>query len=178
MTDAVSGVPAEGSATPGPSAPNIVTIDCSCVGKPHETDTVILAPEVPLELGMAAAYVLSTATEESLAIGALSSLYLRFAIIAWTLVDEKGQPEPVTPENALRRLPYRAGGYEVAERANNLYQPLLMRPLQAARARSSHITPQDHLTSAKNGSGRKHRTPSAPSSPRSKAGQPSAVPAP
>ncbi len=164
---------AESSPAREDSAPNIVTIDCTCPGKPHEQDTIVLNPEVSLPLGIAAAAVISRMTDQTTGIGELSPVYLRFGVIAWTLVDANGKPEPVTPERITARLTYANGGFEVVEAAAGLYSETVMRPLLAARARFLQALPQDHLTPRKNGTGRKRRTHSGPSSPRATAGMPS-----
>lgn len=179
MNDAVQDVnPAEGSAVPGPSAPsNVVTIACSCLGEPHEYDTVTLASEVPLELGVAAAFILQTASDVAATLGSLSSIYLRFGVVGWSLVDKDGKAEPLQPDNILRRLTYSTGGYEVAEAANSLYNAAVMRPLLLERAKSSASGPQGGSTPPTNGSGRKRRVPSTPSSPTATAGQAFAAPA-
>ncbi len=165
--------PAAGSGAAEPAAPNLVTIDCSCRGKPHDHDTVVLNPEVSLPLGIAAAAVINRMTDETTGIGELSPVYLRFGVVAWTLVDADGKPEPVTPQRIAARLTYANGGFEVVEAAAGLYSETVMRPLLAARARFLQALPQDHLTPRKNGTGRKPRTLSGPSSPSATAGMPS-----
>lgn len=171
--DAVSSVDqAEALATPEASAPNLVTIACSCPGTPHAEDTVTLAPEVPLPLGISASMVISRATDEVITMGELSPLFLRFGVVAWTLVDGEGKPERLTPENIERRLAYGTGGFEVANAAAGLYTGPLMRPLLAARQRSSQLGQTADSMLPTNGSGRRHQRRSGRSSPRPTAGQP------
>lgn len=172
--DAVSSVdPAEASATPEASVPNLVTIACPCLGTPHAEDTITLALEVPLPLGISASMVISRATDEVTTMGELSPLFLRFGVVAWTLVDAEGEPERLTPENIERRLSYGSGGFEVANAAAGLYTGPLMRPLLAARQRSSQPGQTAASTPPMNGSGRRHQRRSGQSSPRPTAGQPS-----
>ncbi len=177
--DVVPDVPdVEASAVPEASTPsNIVQIPCSCPHTPHEYDTVTLASVVPLDLGMAASYIMASATDEAVTLGRLAVLYLRLGVKGWSLVDDTGNPELVTPDNIARRLPYSQGGYEVAERANELYNETVMRPLLSAREKSLPPSPTDDSTPLMNGTGPKHPKPSSPSSPTGTAGNQSEAPA-
>ncbi len=166
------------SAVPESPASNIVTIPCYCPKTPHLEDTVTLAPEVSVALGEAALTVSRLGTEVHVATGDLMSVYLQHGVIAWTLVDEKGLPERVTRESILRRLTFAKGGYEVAEAADDLYSAVVMRPLLAARERSSQNGQQEPSTPPTKPTGTKRPEPSEPSSPSDTAGSPSEVPAP
>jgi len=170
--------PDEGSAVPDPSSPsNVVQIPCYCPNEPHDYDTVTLAQEVSIPLGTAAAYILQTATHTATTIGELSQVYLHYGVVGWSLVDEKGNPVSVNPDTVRAHLTYDHGGMEVAEAANVLYAPKVMRPLLARSAKSSSHGPTDDSTRLTNGSGPKRRRPSLPSSPTGTAGQASVVPA-
>ncbi len=177
--DVVPDVPdVEASAVPEASTPsNIVQIPCTCPHTPHEYDTVTLAPEVPLDLGMAASYVMASAIDEAVTLGRLAVLYLRLGVKGWSLVDDTGNPEPVTPDSIARRLRYSQGGYEVAERANELYNTAVMRPLLTAAEKSSPPSPPDSSTPPMNGTGPKPLRPSKRSSPTATAGTTSEAPA-
>jgi len=179
MIDAVPGVdPEAGSAVPDPASPsNIVQIPCYCPRTPHDYDTVTLASEVSIPLGTAAAYILQTATHTATTIGELSQVYLHYGVVGWSLLDDTGNPVPVNPDTVRTLLTYDHGGMEVAEAANILYAPKVMRPLLARSAKSSPSGPTDDSTPLTNGSGRKRRPPSLPSSPTGTAGQASVVPA-
>ncbi len=124
--------PAEDSAVPESSAPsNIVTLTpCRCPGSPHDEDIVILAPKIPLALGVAGLWVIDQATTVSSVVGELSEVYLRHGIVGWSFVDAKGAAIPINPANIVSLLPYDDGGLEVAEAADALYQAALMRPLR------------------------------------------------
>ncbi len=157
---------------------NVVTIPCYCPGKPHDEDTVTLALEVSMPLGASANAVIQGATDAHMATGDLLSVYLQHGVIDWTLVDAKGQPERITRESILRRLTFGHGGYEVGEAADALYSPVVMRPLLAARAKSSQNGQPDDSTLPTSDTGPKRRGPSTPSSPTSTAGPVSEAPAP
>lgn len=169
---------AEDSPARESSAPlNIVTIPCTCPKVHHEFDTVTLHSEVPLDLGVAAAWVIRRATDEAVVLGQLSRVFLRFGVSGWSLTGPDGKALPITPESIEERLTYSAGGFEVSEAANALYASAVMRPLLAARARSSQNGQPAASTPPRTDSGPKHPEPSKPSSPSDTAGSLSEVPA-
>ncbi len=130
--------PAEDAAVPESSAPNIVKL--------ANGHTVTLHPKVTMAIGAAATAIARSTVQDAIRSaaksgtttpniltaeieGGLAAIYLKFGIMAWTFTDDKGQPEPVTPENIDRLLPYGGGGREVAEAADGLYSDDVFRPL-------------------------------------------------
>ena len=106
-----------------------VVVPCSCPGKPHEQDTVSLLPTMDVRIGSAAMAAMKAAPSSIPDLeGALSGAFLHFGPRAWTLVDERGDPLPLTIENIDERLSWVNGGMEVAEKANELYAGDLFAP--------------------------------------------------
>lgn len=137
-----------------------VVVPCSCPGKPHEQDTVSLAPVMDVRIGSAA----MAAMKESPASipdveGALSGAFLHFGPRAWTFVDDEGDPLPLTMDNIDARLTWAQGGMEVAEKANELYAgdlfvPFVRRqPKKAVRKKASRSGPTASSTSPSQPSG-------------------------
>ncbi len=173
-TDAVPGVadPAEGLAVPEPSAPNIVTLP--------DGNSVTLHPEITMAIGIAAlavarrgsvqAFVGDRLTgtgenvESAIVEAGLAEVYLRLGIIAWSFKDAKGQPEPLTPANIARLLPYNGGGREVAEVADQLYSDEVFHPLAATPSGSSRNGRTGTSTPHTLPTGSKHPTRSGRSS--------------
>ncbi len=171
-TDVVPDVPAEGAAVPEPSAPskpsNIVELP---------QGTVTLYPEVTLPLGIAALDISRRRSSQvirdgdpfsdiDMAIieGGLAEVYLRFGIKEWSFKNAKGFPEPVTPENIERLLPYNGGGREVAEVADALYSGEVFRPFREAQAKLLELMSMEPSTSPSSPNGSTHRTHSKRSS--------------
>lgn len=164
MTDAVSGVdPAEGSATPEPSAPNIVVLASG-----HR---VTLHPAVTMPIGIAALSVIKQGGTQAMIEAGLAQVYLDLGIVAWTF------DAPVTPENIARLLPFGDGGLEVAEAADALYSTEVMRPLLQRLSKSSLTGPKGGSTPPSRSSGSKRQRPSALSSRNGTDGKLSEVPA-
>lgn len=173
-TDAVPGVadPAEGSAVPEPSAPNIVHL--------ANGHTVTLHPKTTIAIGTAAYAVARRASmeailsgrttggsvnvETALIEGALAEVYLRYGIKAWDFTTEAGEIEPITPESIDRLLPYAEGGRTVSEAADTLYSGEVFRPLVKPSSESSRNGPTDSSTSPIPDSGSTLREPSGRSS--------------
>ena len=173
---------------------------CRCPGTPHALDTVWLKPELDVPLAIAANAAIRAIEIGELSIGeansevqyALTGVYLRHSIIRWNLVDEKGEPVPITSSNITRLLAWGKGGGEVAEAADGLYSEALFAPLveavaKAEREQTASLNREQRrqmkrslgngrtasLTSASPASGPTRLEPSAPSSPTSSAGLPS-----
>lgn len=134
-------------------------------------ETVTLRKEVTIPLGVAALSVMRNAKSIAEIEGGLAEVYLRLGIESWSFVEE-GRPVPVTPANIDRLLPYAEGGLEVAERADDLYSTVVMRPLVRRSEKSSSSTPTDGQTSPTPDSGSTRPSRSRPSSPRNTAGAP------
>jgi hypothetical protein len=113
---------------------------CYCPGSPHEADLVYLASDLPMVEGtMARALIvdqMQAGVDTVLLQEKLSNIWVR-CVVAWNLVDESGQPVPVTPDNVKEALPYAKGGMLVADKADDLYSDDVMRPLVQASQNSS-----------------------------------------
>lgn len=165
--------PAEGLAVPEPSAPNLIVLP--------NGHTVTLDKELSVPLGMAAAVALQQAQGSGLpAIEfALTSLWLGcdgtgrpYTIRDWDFFDERGRPEPITPENIARLLPFDDGGVEVAEGCARLYGTKVMRPLVKRMALLLPPTSMEPATPPTSGNGHATRKHSSRSSRRNTAGKP------
>ena len=157
-----------------------VTIPCSCPGKPHEQDTVSMPELTDVRIGTAvmAAMRTSPATVADME-SAISTVLLHVAPRAWTLVDEKGEPLELTPENIDARLTWNAGGMEVAEKANDLYgagSPTgVFAPLVPRKSKGSSNGRTGGSTSRTRTSGSRTRSSAKPSLRTVSGGQPSAA---
>jgi hypothetical protein len=95
----------------------------------------------------------------------LTEFYLLYCIESWSLVDEKGKPVPVSKEAIRERvLSNDEVASQLGDEADALYSEAVLLPLVMGASRSSPPTPTNGSTSPTNGSGRKHRKPSRPSS--------------
>lgn len=124
-----------------------VVVPCSCPAR-HEQDSVYLAPELDVRIGVAATVVLRQMPdriEDQQA--ALAGVYLHHAIRDWTFTDEKGDPLPITMETIDERLTFDQGGFEIADKAAELYHERLFAPLVRRRSRASSGGPTDASTS-------------------------------
>lgn len=114
-------------------------------------------------MGMAASTAAMLAGRESGDVqAALGLAYLRHGIVAWTFTDAERKPIPVTPEAIEELLPWASGGYEVADRADDLYGVTVTAPLLRRRSASPPPTDDDSSTGRNPSSG----PPIPPSSPR------------
>lgn len=151
---------------------------CRCPRTPHPADAVWLAGEVTNALGFAATQALKGATSTADYMGVLGSLYLHLGIVRWTFVTAEGKPEPITPENIERLLPWNDGGADVAEAADELYGEAIFLPLARRLSKALEPGPTATSTSATTPSSSTTPTSPEPSSPLDTAGTPSEVPAP
>jgi hypothetical protein len=106
--------------------------DCPCPGTPHTEEHVYLEPEASLLLATTAFKAVQLARETVQdQIGALTSSYIPAAIRSWTFLEESEGivPVPITRENAERLIPWDRGGFEVADKADDLYSERVMAPL-------------------------------------------------
>ena len=111
---------------------------CRCIGGAHTTDTVTLAPEASMTLGLRGKGAIAAAGNDAARLESmLARVFIDEGIIGWTFVDAEGQPEPVNHDNVERLLPWGRGGAEVSERANDLYSEAVLGPL----VRRSQSTP-------------------------------------
>jgi hypothetical protein len=139
------------------NGPIEVQIKCICPGSPHEQDTIYLRPKLGLSGGVALQGLLlrmikeapDTGIDSDLLGGFMSEGYLINGIAGWTLVDENGQPVPVTPQNISDKLLL---DFEVAEPiasiADNLYYEPVLAPLLKRLRASLQTSPTKSSTSA------------------------------
>lgn len=119
MTDIDRGQPAE-----------INVGDCRCPGSPHAFDTVTLAAEPSLTMGLRANGAIAKANDDPALLELyLGRVFIEEGIISWTFVDEEGDAYGITPDNIERLLPWSKGGQLVAEKANDLYGEAILVPL-------------------------------------------------
>lgn len=110
--------------------------ECLCPGSPHaDGDSVLLRAYLDLSTGMSVIAEIAQ-TDGVGAIERLGRAYLRAGIVGWTFVDGDGAPVPVTPQ-AIDRLRWSAGTYQLADRAAELYGEALLSPLAQRVAASS-----------------------------------------
>jgi hypothetical protein len=157
--------------------------DCRCPRQPHaDGDWVELAPEPSIDIGAAVyAAVANVGDDPVLLQVELTRAYLRFGIRAWSFVDEKGEPVPITPRKAsfddvIRELlPFTNGGFDVADKADDLYSEAVLRPLMTRLSSMRSLGGQTvGSMSATRTTSRRRATPSEPSSPAATDGSPSA----
>lgn len=161
----------------GRGQPVVVPVgSCGCPRAPHATDTVTLRGEPSVPMGVAAWAVVRAGGDAPTITGRLAEVWLRFGIVEWTFTNEAGRPEPITPENIERLLPF-GRGLELADRADGLYADEVLRPLVERQSRLLPPTPTDDSTSANPESGDMLPTPSSPSPRTARAGKRSEVPA-
>lgn len=182
-----------GAPVPATTFDPTVEVPCHCPGQPHAHDTVTLRTSVTVPMGFAAMTAMRNnamqgGTPDD-ALGALASVYLHYGIAAWSFVDEKGKPVPITPVNADRLLPFDEGGFEVADRADDILQAEIVRPLVRRTSTLSPDTQTPDSTSASpdqtapstpeaSSWPAKPEPPSVPSSPGTPDGTPFEDPAP
>lgn len=114
-----------------------ITVPCSCPGTPHEQDTVSIPEVLDARLGAAGTYAVQMNSEIADMEGGIAAAWLHNAPRAWTLIDDKGDPLPITATNIDARLTWKNGGMEVAEKANALYAGDLFAPLVARSQKPS-----------------------------------------
>ena len=133
-----------------------VKIPCGCPGRPHDSDTVTLRDRLDFRQaasikGDIVVFKLDTpdaTAGETLAM--LSEGYIVHGIAAWSFVDEKGKPLPVTRTNIRERVleaPDLDTPMLLADAADDLYAEAVMRPLLGLASPSSPDTPTASSTS-------------------------------
>jgi len=150
---------------------------CRCPGTPHpDGDTVQLASRVPLGMGTSFMVMVNDGGSKDIIIGKMGNLMLQWGIVGWSFVDDAGKPEPLAQpiDMALleRLLPFEQGGWEVAERAMELYQEALMRPLLQLMSKRSQRGPTGVSMPPNPASGPSRRRHSKRSSPNGMDGRP------
>jgi hypothetical protein len=135
--------------------------DCTCPDGPHpDGDVIYLAPKPSLRLGLAAERILieaGTAGTEATT-DALMEAFVSHGAVGWNLeyINGKGRPEPkpfavadILADWSVARL--------VAEKANDLYADIILRPFLEALARPSPTGQTDATTSPATTSTRSRR---------------------
>jgi hypothetical protein len=148
------------------NGPVEVQIKCICPGSPHEQDTIYLRPKLGLSGGVALQGLLLRTIKESpqlgfdadLLGGIMSEGYLVNGIVGWTLVDEDGQPVPVTPQTIGNKLLL---DFEVAEPIASMADDLYYEPVLAPLLKKLSISLQTSPTSASISATKKSRAKTA-----------------
>lgn len=113
--------------------------DCSCPNTPHpKGDTVTFHEKLPFEANVAALSAIFSGEGES-HINKAWKVYLHDGPAAWNLVDAEGDPIPLTRE-ALDELPFE-DQWEIADRADDIYQGTVLAPLVRKMKQSSETGP-------------------------------------
>jgi hypothetical protein len=134
---------------------------CACEGQPHESDLVFLAPALSMSGGMAAQGAISKSDGDPVVLQELlADIWIRHGVVDWNLLDDKGQPIPLTSENVTAALPYGKGGRLVSERADELYAEDILAPLVQRLERLSQ--PGSTPSGRKRTSAPKTSTPTQP----------------
>lgn len=115
---------------------------CRCPGTPHEQDEVLLAPKLTIPMGTAAMAVINTTVGKIPNMqAAMTEIFFgpppAGAIVGWSFVNEKLEPEEITSENIERLIPWTEGGAEVAREIDDLYSGDIFRPLAQRRSKAS-----------------------------------------
>lgn len=152
---------------------------CRCPGSPHDSDWVLLRPSLTVPMGAAAmAAIRATPSTQAEQEGAIAEVFLHMGIVGWSFVGPALVPEDITAANIDRLLPWNRGGFEVSNRAADLYGGDLFAPFVPMSPTSSPPGSTDDSTSASPESLSSHRKPSKRSSPNGTAGRASEVPVP
>jgi hypothetical protein len=147
--------------------------DCLCPGSPHDGDVVYLKPSLDLRGGFRVKRRLLDLNQAAYADSedgkpktsgvdmaeleiSLAEVYLDEGIADWNLVDEEGQPRPLTPETLREHLFSDYSRAEVAaDKADDLYRPAVLDPLFQRALSSLPATSTKGSTLATNGNGSK-----------------------
>lgn len=118
--------------------------DCACPGTPHEEgDIVFLLPKPSLALGLAWQYDISQAQNARGEVDANTvrqlwlQTYVRHGAVGWNLTDN-GKPVPFSIEALVSDFEL---AYPVADKADDLYSEVVMRPLLARLSGTSQPGP-------------------------------------
>jgi hypothetical protein len=138
--------------------------DCSCPGSPHpDGDVAYLRPYLDYPGGAEALAALrAIADKPSRVAEVLGPIFIRRGVVSWNVVDEDGDPVPVTSE-ALDELRWE-DAYELADRADDLYGGQVLAPLVKKTNESMKTGRTNVSTSRPRPRSPKVPTPSPPSS--------------
>jgi hypothetical protein len=146
--------------------------DCSCPGTPHpDGDVAELRPYLDFAGGAEALAAVTVVDEDGTTshfrpveewAQYIGPVYIRRGVADWNVVDEDGDPVPVTRE-ALEALRYEEA-YELANRADDLYGGQVLAPLVKRANALSKAGRTNGSTPRPRPSSRKPRKPSPSSS--------------
>lgn len=138
--------------------------DCSCPGTPHpEGDIAELRPYLDYPGGAEALAAIQLVGDDVARFGeVLGPVFIRRGVVAWNLLDEDGDPVPVTRE-ALDALRWE-DAYELADRADDLYGGQVLAPLVKRIPTPSPAGRTGGSTQRRRKSSPKRQAPSARSS--------------
>jgi hypothetical protein len=147
--------------------PDLVPVrfrDCSCPGTPHpDGDVAELRPYLDYPGGAEAlAAIQSVADDVARFAEVLGPIFIRRGVVAWNLLDEDGEPVPVT-NDALDALRWE-DAYELADKADDIYGGQVLAPLVRRMSKPSKAGPTNGSTRRPRRSSPKVPTPSEPSS--------------
>lgn len=112
--------------------------DCACPGTPHaKGDTITFKPQLSFDANVAAVSAIFNGDGEPNVTRAWK-VYLHEGPAAWNLVDEDG-PVALT-RDALDALPFE-DQWEIADRADDIYQVTVLAPLVRRMKQSSETGP-------------------------------------
>ena len=156
-----------------------VTIACPCPptaagGTRHpDGDTVVLRDRLDFRAATTVRKAIGLVSEDGPAdaaeiLAVMTEWYCVLGIEAWTLVDAKGKPVPVSRSTIRELLLESESAQEqasvIADAADGLYMAAVLLPLLGRASNSSPPTPTAPSTSAPKDSPAKPRRPSRPSS--------------
>ena len=139
---------------------------CDCPGTPHgDGDFVYLAPALSAQAGMAAQGAINDASDDAVRLQELLwRIYRDHCVVGWNLLDEEGEPVPLTAENKDIALPFGKGGQAVAEKADDLYSEDVLRPFLARMAALQKMADEAKRRSKRSAAGSTPTSPTATSS--------------
>lgn len=122
--------------------------ECLCPGTPHPEDLVFLAPSLSAAGGMAAQGAIADASNDEGQVDGVAlqellwRVYRDHGVIGWNLVDETGDPIPLTRGNKDLALPYSKGGRKVGDAADELYLEDVLTPFRERVAAAIKLAEQ------------------------------------
>lgn len=142
--------------------------ECLCPGTPHpDGDVVYLSPALSAAGGMAAQGAIADAESDSIRLQELLwRVYRDHGVVGWNLLDEDGEPVPLTQANKETGLPYGKGGRLVGDAADSLYVDDVLAPFKERleRLRRSQPGPTSAGRKATSSTRSSTRKPPKPSS--------------
>lgn len=131
--------------------------DCECPGTPHPNgDTVTFPKTLPFEM-LARVIGAIYDSDHQPNIRNAWDIYLFEAPVSWNLLDEEGDPVPLSREG-LEALPF-ADQYEIADYADSLYRDTVLSPLVRRMSRLSETGPTTDGSRTRSPSSRGPRAP-------------------